>query len=255
MTESASIYQDPRHYDLLAQMTAPNDLPFYAQWASQQQGPILELGCGTGRIAIPLASAGHQVHGLDSAEPMLAFAAQKASDAGVQLQLTQADFCDFDLAKRFGLVIVAYNALNSLLDLPAIGSCLRCIKQHMRDDGVLLIDTFNPSLAFLGADPERRLRLLEYIDPDSNQRVVLEEQNIYDAVSQINHILWRYEIGDLPDERVDELFMRIFFPQELDALLQLHGFTIDSKLGNYDGSSFEAQSSKQLMVCSKTEPL
>ncbi len=246
----ASIYCDPAHYDVLAQMTAPDDLPFYQQWASQQEGPLLELGCGTGRVSIALARAGHQISGLDNAELMLAFAAQKAGLAGVSIKLTQADFCDFDLGERFGLVIIAYNAFNHLLDLAAIGRCLRSVKRHMRDDGVLLIDTFNPSLSFLSADPERRRRLLEYIDPHTKERVVLSEQNNYDAATQVNRVIWSYADDDGNVQRVDELLMRIFFPQELDALLQLHGLNIDQKLGNYDGSSFNAQSPKQLMICS-----
>jgi len=79
--------------------------------------------------------------------------------------------------------------------------------------------------------------------------VLLEEQNVYDAARQVNRTTWRYRAGDRIDARVDELDMRVFFPQELDALLHYGGFEPCSKLGDYQGTPFASRSPKQIVVC------
>ena len=77
------LYSDPVHYDLLAQMTAPDDLPFYRQLVEARGGPVLELGCGTGRVTLPLARLGVEVVGLELSSEMLSFAVQKAGAENV----------------------------------------------------------------------------------------------------------------------------------------------------------------------------
>ena len=76
---------DPRHYDLLAQMTAPDDHPFYLRGAQMYGGPVLVLACGTGRVCIPLAAEGFEVSGLDVSESMILRAMQNAHLAGVDV--------------------------------------------------------------------------------------------------------------------------------------------------------------------------
>ncbi len=242
-----SIYRDPRHYDLLAEMTAPGDLPFYRRWLDRYGGPVLELGCGTGRVCLPLARAGAQVWGIDVARPLLEHARAKATAAAIPVTLLEADCRAFELGRPFQLILLPYNALNHLLDLDAVAGCLGAVRRHLKAQGRFVIDTFNPDLGFLSRDPE--LKVVEYLEPDSGERVILIEQNRYDAARQINHITWRYQVGGRADQRVDELDMRIFFPQELDALLELHGFEIEHKLGDYDERPFGAATPKQLLVC------
>ncbi|KPJ51543.1 hypothetical protein AMJ39_09695 [candidate division TA06 bacterium DG_24] len=87
-----------------------------------------------------------------------------------------------------------------------------------------------------------------YDDPDGSGEVVITESNEYDRATQVNRIKWHYEIGTQP-ERIVENNVRIFFPQELDALLRWSGFRIDSKFGDYDRTPFESNSRKQLAVC------
>jgi hypothetical protein len=74
------------------------------------------------------------------------------------------------------------------------------------------------------------------------------ENNIYDAAHQINHVKWYYRIGEQP-EIVEDLNMRIFFPQELDALLHYNGLDIESKFGDFDETPFESNSVRQLFIC------
>ena len=77
----------------------------------------------------------------------------------------------------------------------------------------------------------------------------MTEQNGYDEATQINDITWRYEIGGRAEARIDRVRMRIFFPQELDALMCWQGFEIEQKLGDYDGTPFASRTPKQLIIC------
>jgi hypothetical protein len=118
----------------------------------------------------------------------------------------------------------------------------------MDESSRFVIDTFQPSLAFLGGDPERRRQILRYRDPYTQDEVRLHEENHYDAATQRNRVVWTYEI-DGKDARTEELTMRIVFPNELEALLRLSGFAIEARYGDYDRRPFGATTPKQLTVC------
>jgi hypothetical protein len=77
---------------------------------------------------------------------------------------------------------------------------------------------------------------------------VVTESNVYNRASQVNEIKWYYRIGDRPVKVVD-LNMRIFYPQELDALLQYNGFSIEAKYGDYRGNPFDSSSPRQIVIC------
>ncbi len=244
-----SIYQDAQHYDLLAQMTAPADLPFYLRQVEHQGGPVLELGCGTGRLCLPIAATGVETIGIDNAPALLDQARAKAEMAKLDVTLLAGDYRDFALQRSLALIILPYNAANHLLDLESIDACFAAARRHMTAESRFILDTFNPDPKSLAVDPQREDVILDYHDPHRQQRVVMTERNTYDPATQINRVTWRYQIGGQPDARVDEIDMRVFFPQELDGLLQHSGFTIERKLGDYTGRSFGSRSCKQLCVC------
>jgi SAM-dependent methyltransferase len=242
------LYFNGRHYDQLYR-DVTQDLPFWIEQAKRCGDPILELACGTGRVAIPLAQAGHRVTGIDASESMLAQARKKASQEGLSVEWVKADIRDFDLGKVFSLVIFPANALCHLLELEDLEACLACVRRHLDPEGRFILDVFNPRLDILLRDPERRYPHGEYPDPDGQGLVVVTESNVYDRASQINHIKLFYKLPGRQEELVEDLRMRIYFPKELDALLKYNGFAIEAKLGDYDGRPFEAEAPKQLIVC------
>lgn len=247
--ELPPIYADPVRYDVLAQMTAPADLPFYRALVRRHGDPVLELGCGTGRVLLELARDGARAVGVELAVPMLDFARQKANHEGIDVTLALGDLRSFDLGRTFPLVLLPYNTLNHLLDLGSIRRCFETVRRHMGPDSRFVIDTFQPSLAFLGADPERRRPILRYRDPYTHEEVRLSEENHYEPATQQNRVVWRYAIGGREDAIVEEVTMRLFFPNELEALLTLSGFAIEARYGDYDERPFDSRSSKQLTVC------
>jgi SAM-dependent methyltransferase len=244
------IYWDGRHYDLKYR-DLKDDIPFYLKQAEKYGDPILELACGTGRITLPLAEKEFDVTGLDVSEPMLDKAIEKAAEKEVKVEWVKADCRDFHLGKKFNLILFPFSSIAHLHDLDSIKGCFSCVREHMTDKGVFIIDYFNPRLDFLLRDPKEQRSITSYPDPDGRGTVEILETNEYDSKNQINRIKWTYKIGDSKISE-KELNMRIFYPQELDALIRLNGFEIVSKYGNSHESAFDSDSPKQVIVCRKS---
>lgn len=241
------IYQDGRHYDRL--FSGAHDIPqFWLDQGTRYGDPILELACGTGRIAIPLAQHGHVVSGIDLSESMLAEAQRKAQSVKVDIALQLADMCDFDLKQKFSLILLANNALCHLLDLNAFERCMACVRHHLRPSGRFIVEIFVPNLHFLTIKPNERSLFAEYDDPDGGGKIVVTQSAEYDSATQIRHNHTFYRFPDQAKEMSGELPMRMYFPQELDALFKYNGFEIEQKWGASDQRPFDATSTMQLFV-------
>lgn len=239
-------YLDGRHYDL--QINHLDDLTFYLNQIEKYGEPVLELACGTGRLTIPIAERGVHITGLDISERMLSQSKIKANIKKVRIEWVEADCRNFKLKKKFNFIFLPFNSIAHLHNLKSIEACFYCVKKHLATKGRFIIDMFNPSLNILTRDSSKRYPVAEYPDPDGKGTVVITENNVYDTVNQINRIKWYYKI-DNKEEYSEELNMRIFYPQELDALLHYNGFIIESKFGNYNMGPFVSTSKKQLVVC------
>ncbi len=126
------------------------DLPFWLGLARQQGGPLLELGCGTGRVSIPLARAGFQVVGIDNDPGMLACLQANCQAAGLeaaQLRFFQADMTHFDLGQQFPLVLLPCNTF-STLESPARQAVLACVLAHLQPGGLFAVSQPNPALFY-----------------------------------------------------------------------------------------------------------
>ncbi len=247
--DQSSLYDMPALYDQLAQLSAPQDIEFYLKYAGRTGSPVLELGCGTGRVTVALARAGFHVVGIDLSQPMLLLAREKVLAEGLPVKLFQGDFRDFDLGARFRMILLPYNALNHVLDLAGFKALMSAVSAHLDEDGLFIIDTFQPALDFLARDRGQPMQVLDYIDPQFGGVVRMSETSRYDPLSQINHVTWHYEADGQAVRDAQHLAMRIYYPQELNALLTLCGFEILGKFGDYDEGAFVAESGKQLMVC------
>ena len=241
------IYRDGRHFDQLF-AGANQDLAFWIGQAEQHGDPILELACGTGRVTVPLARQGFKMTGLDNSEAMLNEARRKSSAANVEIEWIEADMCDFDLAKTFSLIILPNNTLCHLLSLDDFEACLASVKKHLARGGKFVVDVFVPKVELLVEVPGERFPFSEYDDPDGRGRIVVTESYVYEPDTQIKRITIHHAIRG-EEEIEGELNMRMYFPQELDALVKYNGFVIDDKYGDYDHTAFGTQSEKQLMVC------
>lgn len=250
MTGKNSIYDDAITYDL-RHCKRMNDTPFYLNQLTGRAKSILELGCGTGRLTIPLALHGFDVTGIDIEESMLARAREKAAQVGANVEWVQGDVRSFDLGKQFDAVLFPVNSLSHMLDSKSIEACLACVRKHLTDNGRFIFQVFNPLFRVFLRDPNQRYPLAQYEDPYGRGHVTVTESNTYDRALQVNNVTWYYQFQDTQEEIAKSLPMRIFFPQELDALLRHNGFDIIAKYGGCDGNPFSSESGLQLPVCKK----
>lgn len=239
--------RDGRHYDALK---TQDDIAFYQAYAQRAADPVLEIGCGTGRVTIPLAAAGVAITGLDVSSSMLAEAKRKAEQQSLKIRWVQADGRNFELGQHYALILMPLNVLQFFHEAESLRQVFGCVKRHLVPGGRLIFDVFNPQVAFLAEDPQRRYERVRYDDPEGSGEVVIEETREYIAARQIVRSTRYYHVGSERNKWIGTLELRCFFPCELDLLLEHHGFHSEEKLGNFDGSPFSNAAPKQIVVCS-----
>jgi len=241
-----------RYYDL-ENADFTEDLDYWLGLADDQGDPILELGCGTGRVLLNLARRGHALTGLDNSPDMLArLRAKLAAASGQHLaaapQIVQASFDDFELPQRFRLALMPFNTFMHLLTTEAQLAFLARVRRHLAADGVLALDLPNPGEAY--ADPAQGLTLeRSFMD---GERTVQQFSSIsVDHAAQLSHITWLYDSvspeGGL-QRSIVPLTLRITHPAEMSLLLSRGGFSAVHFYGDYDRSPFADGSPRMLVL-------
>jgi SAM-dependent methyltransferase len=138
-------------YDLIHQ-GLPGEAEFYVGQAVRSGGPLLDLGCGTGRIAIPAAMSGVEVLGLDISEAMLDLCEEKLEALGAldgSVELVQGDLRDFVLERRFPLAVMAYRTFMHLLEPEEQLAALGCVREALEPGGTLILNLWAASPALI----------------------------------------------------------------------------------------------------------
>lgn len=242
-------YDDPEIYDFENRQFEPEG-PFYLDLARWIGGPALELGCGSGRVALPLAQEGIDLTGLDVAPGMLALARCKAAD--LPIHWVEADMRDFHLPTRFRLIYMAGGSFHHMLHRVDQEALLARVHEHLHPQGVFTFDTIIPRPGML-----RNVREEEpwhtYQDAQGRE-IRLSGTAEYNPLLQIKHETayrrWT-EAGGGDVLKRARLALRYVFPQELEALLHYNGFTVVDRFGNWDRSAPMAESTTLILVCAK----
>jgi SAM-dependent methyltransferase len=239
--------------DLYDWWTSPaeGDVEFYVGEAKKTGSPVLELGCGTGRITIPAAEAGLEVVGLDNAPEMLAKAREKVSKLGDEVQsrveLVEGDMRDFSLGRRFNLIMIPFRAFLHLLTEEDQRKALTRIRDHLTDEGRLVFNIFDPSLEIImdheGALGSSLKMESEFIHPETGRRLVVWDTRRYDKTNQFVEQYFIFEELD-EDGRVASktyvpLKLRYFHRFEMQYLLELCGLEIVALYGDFQRGPFE----------------
>jgi len=219
------------------------DVDFYLAQAKKTGGPVLDVACGTGRVAFPLARAGVEVTGIDRAPGMIAIARAKRREAGMKnLRFARADMTRFDLGRqRFRLAFIAYRAFQHLLTPAAQRSCLTRIHRHLAKQGRLIVHLFDPRLEFcVPTSPPMMGRRPAARDEATGRDVFLEvTDRITDPVTQTFSEIWRWRIlhnGTVLQTYDDELRLRWTYRYEMRYLLELCGFKVIGEHSDFKGS-------------------
>lgn len=247
MDNKSAIYKDAQHYDLLFG-DPPNN--FWRQIAGRYGGPILELGCGTGKISIPLAKAGYEITGIDISQDMLDYADYKAEHENLDIRWSLMNMVHFDFDQQFKLIILPSNNIGHLHTLDEVDGCFASIKRHLDPQGVFVIDVFVPSR--MAAGDERHEVLSEYDAPDGSGTCLLTGVSTYEPNTQINRCRTCHKVPGKP-EVYGNLDLKMYYPQELLALLVHNGFQVAERYGNYRMNPFDSKSRRQIYIA-KTTP-
>ena len=131
-------------YDLVDELSDFDDYAFYRLLIESNPGPILDLGCGTGRILVPLAEEGLDVIGLDASPEMLAICRKKLGSGSENVRLVQGDIRRFDLNERFSMILIPGFSIQLLLEEDDLDACLKACLAHLKPGGQVIIPTYLP---------------------------------------------------------------------------------------------------------------
>lgn len=232
------------YYDLDHDVTV--DLGFYLEFAQQSGSPILELACGTGRVALPLAKAGFEVYGLDISENMLAICRRKVRAAGLedQVHLFRADMTKFDLSNiEFNLAFIALRSFMHLLEPQEQISCLECVHKHLCYGGTLILSTIAPDPEKLSQEPGPFALQREFGLQNGNHVLRMVRLVKHDLARQVRQFEFRFEeydqTGAPVHERTVPLFTRYTFHYEMQYLLERTGFEVIEVFRDYERNPYD----------------
>jgi len=231
------------------------DAAFYRRIVGGLGGPVLEIGCGTGRLLVPWLRDGLEVTGVDLSENMLERARERIARLGAsarsRARLVQKDMRRLSFRGEFNVAVCAFNTMMHLYTHEDIASFLRGVHRALKPDGTFLFDVLNPDFRWLLRDPARRWSRIRFKHPYYNTWYHYTTNHYYDAQEQIAYIYVYHEPvreNDGPSY-VLRFGHRIFFPQELIYLLETHGFEVENLFGGFDGSDLDLYSSSCVFVC------
>ncbi len=220
------------------------DVDFYLAAARRARGPVLELGCGTGRIALPLGRAGFDVTGVDISPSMIRIARRKAEALFPRLpvRFRRGDMTRFNLHRKFALALIPFRAFQHVQDPAKQRACLACVHRHLRPGGRLIVDLFDPRLSALDPDHVRlmwRQQTLRDGLTGRTLKIVCGSRKV-EAVSQIMQEVWEFTLRDrrgrLLRRQRDAITLRWTYRWEMRYLLELAGFTPLACYGDFHGS-------------------
>jgi SAM-dependent methyltransferase len=226
-----------RFYDLEhAELTA--DLVFYAHFARQADGPVLDMGCGTGRLLLPLVGAEIDVTGVDPSSAMLSLARKKLGD---QVTLIEGDMRTVTLPERYALIIISINTFMHLLTTADQLDALTNLACHLVPQGRLIIDLpAGDELAHQDADARLTFEQT-FLDPDTQHQIVKL------VASRVEWSTQRQEVTYVYDELLEQgevrrtvvpMTLRHVFRYELELLLDKAGYRVKALYSDYDLSPY-----------------
>jgi 2-polyprenyl-3-methyl-5-hydroxy-6-metoxy-1,4-benzoquinol methylase len=229
---------DGRHYDAVHDERS-GDLGFFLERAAQSAA-VLDLGCGTGRVSIPIAEMGTPVVGVDISPNFLAHAARKSELRGVPTTWHCADLRDFSLNRKFDLVILPFRTIAILLTSDDLNACLSSVCAHLTRGGTFIFEAFNAA-----RQGDRKPRSsFSYADPATAEPIQVDYERSYDPVTAVETGLFRFA----PSGHTRELQLRFHATAELLGALSDHNLQVTEHLGDYQGTAFNGTTPCQVIV-------
>lgn len=225
----------------------PSDIPFYRDLISSPDVSILELGCGTGRVTLPLASYCRFIQGIDKSAAMLSIGRRKLHAAGIppsKARMKKGDIADFNLGRKFELIIAPFRVFQNLETDAEVDGLFRCIRRHLAPGGTCVLNVFRPLL-----DPEDLRKKWSVAAEELSWEIPIEGGRLacFDRRGHIDadrlilypELIYRkYEVQSMVEENILKIAMRCYYPDDFADLILRHGFEILSRWGGYAGEVY-----------------
>ncbi|MBN1477716.1 class I SAM-dependent methyltransferase [Candidatus Sumerlaeota bacterium] len=250
-------------YDLFPVYTGREDVEFYVQAARASEGPVLEIGCGTGRVLIPTAREGLTCVGVDPSAAMLercrANLAAEPSELQGRITLVESEMQRLDLGRLFALITCPFRPFQHILSTEDQIEALRHVHRHLAPGGRFIIDIFDPRLdALLHPEESGVLEPEEFTDPATGERIVRRTRRVaWDRTNQILALEFLYErhLQSGGVEFTEHPFgMRYIFRWEMEHLLERCGLGVVDVFGDFErGSVISGESRELIFVCERRD--
>jgi SAM-dependent methyltransferase len=234
-----------------AQTVARRDVAFWQRLAAAQPGPVLELGCGTGRITAPVARAGARIIGIDRSAPMLLRARQRLRRARLSAALVRGDIRHLPFRRRtkFDLVMAPYGILQSLTRERDLRATLLAASGVLRRGGLFVIDLvpdlprwaeYERRVSLAGRRGGAHLTLTESVRQDRGKRLTIFDQEYEERRGRARTV-----------RRFSLTFRTVSVPQ-MRRRLEAAGFRIDAVLGDYDGGPWDPRADVWVVIARRS---
>jgi ubiquinone/menaquinone biosynthesis C-methylase UbiE len=234
-------YEDPVLYDIENRWTG--ELQLLLEHLKGKRGPVIDLACGTGRLAIPLAEKGLAVIGVDIHKGMLGRAAEKAKD--LPIKWICGDIRSMDLQLKSELIYMSGNSFQHFLANEDQNKLIEAVVNHLDKSGLFIFDTRFPSPEEL-LQPEQE-EYWKTITGKSGEPIEVSTISKYDCVSQVQHYqtIRRSHL----EETVKSIYLRYTYPLEMERLLESRHLEIVQVYGGWDKRELTAGSETMVYVC------
>jgi SAM-dependent methyltransferase len=242
-------YANPVIYDLENQELEP-ERTFFLEYARQLRGPVLETGCGTGRLTIPLAESGVDITGIDIVPAMIEQAKKKTGHLPIRWVI--ADIRSFDLGMRFGLIFETGSVFHHLLTRADQEAYLARVHEHLEENGRFIFSLIFPHSDVIVSD-ETEKDWFSYQD-ENGHTIRVSGTEHYDPIRQVKleTAIRRWTSGDGKEIiTTSPLSLRYCFPQEIEALLYYNGFEIEDRFSDCEKHPLTTTSRIIILVCKK----
>jgi SAM-dependent methyltransferase len=245
-------YADPAYYTQ-CYGSRKHDVEYYVRLARVHGGPVLEYGCGNGRITRALAATGADVWGVDFSKPMLNDLQEQLACGPPKLRerihLVHGDMRQVQLDQKFSLVVAPFNVMLHLYTRPDVEQFLQRVREHLAAGTKFVGDVSIPQASDLARSPTKRYRAPSFRDPHTNSLIKYSERFEYDPVRQLLVVWMEFVPEDGSEPWVIPLTHRQFFPCELEAHLHHAGFSSVEFTADFTDQPPDAYSDSLVFEC------
>jgi len=233
------------------------DLPFYVDLAKQIGGPILEMGCGTGRVLLPIARMGIEIHGLDNAPTMLGILRERIQNEPEQVRsqiaLHQGDMRQFRGQKKYVLVTIPFRPMQHMYTLEDQVAALKTGAFHLDNDGILALDVFFPKFQLMDVGIGEEMLELEWPARSHPGRIVRRyfKKDAVDKIHQVfsaTFIFRTYDNETLVSEETERIKLSYYAHPQLKALFRLAGLEAVEEYGSFSKTPLDNTAKEMIFL-------